>query len=236
MTVGRNIFSPGWRTRPPPPDRGRDHVAAFELAVAYLVAGALQPGDDPAAAAVDREPPVPGAVRDEDARRARLAGRCKEPRREGEHVREEVAVGQPEREGVGGSVGVASHAEALRIDLAACEGVPQRPVDGRDVLTVAPTCEDQIPGGPARAGREQDEPRLVYLSPQLRDTVSRVLPCAVQQEDQRGRRLLSVAGGDVEGAVRGGAGFGSRHVQSDRSRLHGCPHRTLAQTPLLVWL
>src|SRR5215218_6758546 len=76
-------------------DAGRDHVAALELAVAYLVSGAFESGDDPAAAGVDREPPVLGPVRDEDTRRASLAGRSQESRREGEHVREEVAVRYP---------------------------------------------------------------------------------------------------------------------------------------------
>jgi len=50
---------------------------------------------------------------------ARLAGRCQEPWREGEHVREKVAVRYPEREGVGGSVGVASYSHARRINRAA---------------------------------------------------------------------------------------------------------------------
>src|SRR5829696_8069264 len=60
-------------------DAGRYHVAALELAVAYLVSGAFEPGDDPAAAGVDREPRVVGAVRDEDTRRASLAGCRKKP-------------------------------------------------------------------------------------------------------------------------------------------------------------
>ena len=51
---------------------------------------------------------------------ARLAGRCREPWREGEQVREQVAVRYPEREGVGGySVGVASYSHARRINRAA---------------------------------------------------------------------------------------------------------------------
>src|SRR5918997_1022840 len=135
-------------------DGGRNHVAAFELAVAYLVSGAFEPGEDPAAAGVDWEPPVPGAVRDEDSRRALLARRRQKPRREGEHVREKVAVGQSEREGVGGPIGVAPYADARRIDRAAGEGLPQRQVDGRDVRAVVPPVHYQIPGGSAGAGRE----------------------------------------------------------------------------------
>src|SRR5215210_4348568 len=45
-------------------DQGRDHVAALELAVAYLVSGAFESGDDPAAAGVDREPAVSDPVRE----------------------------------------------------------------------------------------------------------------------------------------------------------------------------
>ena len=41
-------------------------MAAVELAVAHLVASAPELGDDPAAAAFDREPPVARAVGDED--------------------------------------------------------------------------------------------------------------------------------------------------------------------------
>ena len=77
-------------------------MVAFELVVTYLVAAALQIGNYPAAAEVDRKSPVLGPVRDEDTWRARLAGRSQEPRREGEHVREQVAVRNSEREGVGG--------------------------------------------------------------------------------------------------------------------------------------
>ena len=49
-------------------------MVAFELVVTYLVAAALQIGNYPAAAEVDRKSPVLGPVRDEDTRRARLAG------------------------------------------------------------------------------------------------------------------------------------------------------------------
>src|SRR5918997_643461 len=56
-------------------DLGWDHVAALELPVAHLVAGVLEPGDDSAAAAVDRQPPVPCSVGDEDPRAAPPAGR-----------------------------------------------------------------------------------------------------------------------------------------------------------------
>ena len=86
------VGEPGRRL---PRDRGRDHVAAFELAVAYLVAGAFESGDDPAAAGVDQEPPVLGSVRDKDTRRACLADRCQEPRREGEHLRDRSPFASP---------------------------------------------------------------------------------------------------------------------------------------------
>src|SRR5215218_4842527 len=96
-------------------DAGRYHVAALELAVAYLVSGAFEPGDDPAAAGVDREPRIVGAVR------------------------EQVAVRYTERESVGSPVGVASDRHARGIYRAAGEGVPQPSVHGYDVRTVLPS-------------------------------------------------------------------------------------------------
>src|SRR3712207_8646092 len=56
----------------------------------YLVAGAFELRDDPAAAGVDREPPVLGPMRDEDTRRAHLTAWHQEPWRESEHVREQI--------------------------------------------------------------------------------------------------------------------------------------------------
>ena len=50
------------------PDLRRYHVAALELAVVYLVAGALELGNDPAAAQIDREAPIACAVENEDPR------------------------------------------------------------------------------------------------------------------------------------------------------------------------
>ena len=100
--MGASLAPVGEPDRRLPRDLWRDHVVTFELVVTYLVAAALQIGNYPAAAEVDRKSPVLGSVRDEDTWRARLAGRCQEPRREGEHVREQVAVRNSEREGVGG--------------------------------------------------------------------------------------------------------------------------------------
>ena len=117
-------------------------MAAFELVVAYLVAGAFKLGHDPAAARVNGEPPVLGAVRDEDARRTHLTGRCQEPWREGEHVREQVAVRYPDRQGVGAPVGVPSDCHARRINGAAREGMLERSVDGCDIRPVLPAAED----------------------------------------------------------------------------------------------
>src|SRR5918994_4972158 len=191
--VGASLASVSEPGRRLTSDAGRYHVAALELEVAYLVAGAFEPGDDPAAAGVDREPPVPGPVRDEDAWRARLACRRQEPRREGEHVRKQVAVRDPERKGVGGPVGVTPDGHARRIHRAEGEGVLQRPVDGRHVRTVPPAAEDQIPGGSARAQGEQDDACLVRRSPELGQAVARILAGAVQQEGQRGGFLRPVA-------------------------------------------
>src|SRR3712207_3047865 len=97
-------------------DLGRNDVAALELPVADLVAGPLESGNDNTAAAVDREPPVARAVGDEDAREALTSRRRYEPRRERQHVRKEIPVGDSQRERVGGPVGVATYGDARRID------------------------------------------------------------------------------------------------------------------------
>ena len=112
-------------------------MAAFELAVAYLVSGAFELGNDSAAAGVDREPSVPGPVRDKDTRRARLACWCKESRRKGDYAREEVAVRNYEREGVGGTVGEARYRQLPGIQCQAVEHLIQRPVDELEVWAVA---------------------------------------------------------------------------------------------------
>src|SRR5215211_8379719 len=92
LTVGESSVPIGEPDRCLPRDRGRYHVAAFELAVAYLISGSFKLGDYPATAGVDREPPVLGPVRGKDTRRARLTCWCQKPWREGEHVREQVTV------------------------------------------------------------------------------------------------------------------------------------------------
>src|SRR5215207_11013064 len=104
-------------------DIGRDHMATLELPVAHLVAGALELGYDPAAAAVDREPSVARPVRDKEPRGAPLSSWRHESRREREHVREQVSVHDPERERVGGSVRVATDGEVRRIHRVAAERV-----------------------------------------------------------------------------------------------------------------
>src|SRR3712207_4842713 len=77
-------------------DLGRDRMSPIELAVDHVVATMLQFGNDPAAAAVYWQHPVARSVGDEDARGAHLPSRSHEPRRERDHVREEVPVGDPQ--------------------------------------------------------------------------------------------------------------------------------------------
>jgi len=60
-----------------------------------------------------------------------------------------------------------------------------------------------------RTTGEQDKPRLVGLSPELRQTVTRILSGTVQQKNQRGRGLRQIAGRNVEVAI-GGTGVGSQ--------------------------
>src|SRR5215208_5829066 len=76
-------------------------MGTIELPVADLVACPIELRDDPSAAALDREYPVERPVGDEDGRLAPAGRRLHEPWREGYQVREEVPVGQAEREGVG---------------------------------------------------------------------------------------------------------------------------------------
>src|SRR5215218_983729 len=84
LTVGESSVPIGEPGRCLPRDRGRYHVAAFELALAYLLSGSFKSGDDPATAGVDGEPPVLlGPVPDKLTRRARLTCWCKESWREG---------------------------------------------------------------------------------------------------------------------------------------------------------
>jgi hypothetical protein len=68
LTVGASSAPIGEPGRCLPRNPGWNYVAAFELAVAYLVSSSFELGDDPATAGVDREPPVLGSVRDKDTR------------------------------------------------------------------------------------------------------------------------------------------------------------------------
>lgn len=111
----------------------RDGGWAIEFAVADIVAGALRLRDDPAAALLHREDLIAGAVRDEEARAVPPRGRRHASRREGEDVTEQVAVGDPDRERVGGAVGEAADRQARRVDGVPVERLLQRPVDEGDI-------------------------------------------------------------------------------------------------------
>jgi hypothetical protein len=118
-------------------DLGRDHVAAFELQVPNPVTRVIELRDDPAAAEVYREHSVARPVGDEDLRLAPASRRCHEPRREGDYAREEVAVRNYEREGLGGTVGEACYRQPPGIQCQAVEHLIQRPVDELEVWAVA---------------------------------------------------------------------------------------------------
>ena len=112
-------------------------MAAVELPVANLVACVIQLRDDPSTAALDREHPVARPVGDEHGRLASAGRRRHEPRREGDHAREKVPVGEAEGERVGGPVGEARYRQPLRVKRQTVERPLQRPVDELDIRAVA---------------------------------------------------------------------------------------------------
>src|SRR5215204_7044287 len=126
-------------------DLWQDRVPTVELPVEHVVAAALYLGNDPAAAAVYREHIVAHAVGDEDARGAGVPGRSHEPRRERDHVREEISVCDPQRERVGGPIRETADCQARRIDGVPGERVLQGYVDQGRVRPISPAYEE-IPG------------------------------------------------------------------------------------------
>jgi len=86
-------------------------VATVEFAVIDVVAGPLQDRHHPPASAVDREDVVVEAVRHEQLRPAVVLAGGGEAGREGDDAAQHVAVGEPERQGVGGTVGEAGDGE-----------------------------------------------------------------------------------------------------------------------------
>src|ERR671920_2350141 len=132
-------------------------MSPVKLAVEHLVAATLQLRDDPAAAAVYRQYPIARAVGDEDARRAGLPGRRHEPRRESDHVPEEVTIGEPQREGVGGPVRETPYGHVLRGDGIAGERLSQRAVYQGQVGAEA-AADEEVPSVPARSRGEQQQP------------------------------------------------------------------------------
>src|SRR5918997_3254374 len=90
-------------------DRSRHGMGTVELPIADLVSSALELGNDPSAAAVDWQHVVVHPVRNEDARGSLPPCWCREAWRERKHVREEVPIGQADREGVRGPIGDTLH-------------------------------------------------------------------------------------------------------------------------------
>src|SRR5215216_9353 len=84
-------------------------MGTIELPVVDLVTCPIELRDDPSAVVLDLEHPVARPVGDEGVRLAPAVPRGHDPRREGDHAREQVPIGQSEREGVGGSVGEAPY-------------------------------------------------------------------------------------------------------------------------------
>ena len=174
-------------------------------------------------------------------------GDDEEPGGEGQHGREDVAVGQPDRQGVGRAVGHAAHGQPgqVHVEVGAVGDFPEHPVEEPDV-GAEPAGGDQVPGrrqagvgrhqhhavpvgggehgaevGPARAGRpvQEDEERRARLG-RLGDVEHAV---ALGAEPER----------LVPTAVGPGAGPGGRRAAGRRvGRAAGgraCP--TMAQTP-----
>src|SRR5215212_5935742 len=150
-------------------------MAAVELPVSHVVAGAPEPGDDPAAAPLDRQHAVARAVGDEEARGAHLPRRRHKARREGQDVGEEVAVADPQGERVGGPVGEPPDGQAAAIHRAAGERLLQGAVDGLHVRAVP--AQDDVPGVVKRGRNEQDNADGVR-EPRRRSRVARASPPA----------------------------------------------------------
>lgn len=93
-------------------DLRRHFVAPLELVERDVVPERAQPWDDDAAALIDGENLIGGAVRDQEARLAVRLGADDEARRERGDAREEIAVGEAERDGVGRAVGEAAERDA----------------------------------------------------------------------------------------------------------------------------
>jgi hypothetical protein len=142
-------------------------MRTLKLPVAYLVSGTLELGDDSAAAAVDRKYLVERAVGDEDGRLASVGCRRGEPWREGDHVREQVPISQPHREGVRSPVGEARHRQPSGIHWEAIERLLKRPIDKLHVWAVA--ADQYVLGSPTRL-RRKEEASLVGEVEEVADT------------------------------------------------------------------
>src|SRR5829696_6374223 len=105
-------------------------------------------------------------MRDEDVRHALLSGWHHEAWREREHVRKQVPVRDPQREGVRSAIGVASYRYARRVDYTQGERLLQGSIDGADVRAVPPTPDDEVPRRPLRAKRKQDQANPIRLHPE----------------------------------------------------------------------
>ena len=112
-------------------------MPALELSIAHLVAGLAQFGHEPAATGMDRQHAVARAVGEEQAGATAAPCRRRKPGREGENVREQVAVGQAEGERVGSPVREPADGQPGGIHGQALEDFGQGPVDPGDVWPVA---------------------------------------------------------------------------------------------------
>src|SRR3712207_2019274 len=159
------------------------HGRAVELPVVNLVTFALELRHDLAAHLPDREYLVVRTVRDEDGRLAPVARRRGESRRERDHVRKEVPVGQAEGEGVRGPVGETRYRQLLGIHGEAVERLLERPIYELRVRAVA--ADQHVPGPPARLGCEQDSTSLVSEVEEVGDATPGVATRSVQRKGQR---------------------------------------------------
>jgi hypothetical protein len=161
-------------------------VRSVEFLVGDGVARVLELRDDPAAGDVDRQDVVCLAVGDEDARPALGAAGNGEARGERDHVREQAAVVEPERQRVRGAVGEAADCELLLVHRAPIERLLERAI--HELHVGAERTADGIPRRPARIGDEQDDPEAVGEGEAGRQPI-RAAAGAVQHQ-REGRRLV----------------------------------------------
>lgn len=132
---------------------------------------------------------------------------------------EEIAVGEAERERVGGPVGEAADGEERRVDGVAAEGLRQGAVDEGYVRAVVAAYD--VPRRSPRVRREQDKAVLVGQGQQRGQAAVGIAARAVQRQRERGGPVGPVALRHVEEAVA--AALQAERAQANRRLL--CPNQ-----------